>query len=317
MAQAKRSTGHAISPDIVEATERLDEQHIFTTKTLGFLIHPNIISSLSSLDRPGDDTPDLKVADIGTGTGIWLLDVAKTYPSLCDQLVGFDVTCSCFPSPGELPSNITFKIQDMHQPFPESEIGTYDIVAVRFVSSATSRVEWELTAKNLMTLLKPGGWLQWIDSCNFSLYCSVPGTSRKAGQEIWDGLEPYRLKGGHDLVIGLMMREGRASVNREEIWRGLGMVDVHEDVFSSDRLQDGPPGLEMRKMGTRNVMECFVGCLESLLGAEDPTENGWTRDKIKRLEKQAMDEIEKGVYHTLDQVCIIGRKPTGPSWTTT
>ncbi|KAK4216725.1 S-adenosyl-L-methionine-dependent methyltransferase [Rhypophila decipiens] len=312
MAQTKRSTGHAISPDIVEATERLDEQHIFTTKTLGFLIHPNIITSLSSHDGPGDDTPGLKVADIGTGTGIWLLDVAKTYPSLCGQLVGFDVTFSSFPSPGELPSNITFNVQDMHHPFPESEIGTYDIVAVRFVSSATSRVEWESTAKNLVTLLKPGGWLQWIDSCNFSLYCSVPGTSRKACQEIWDGLEPYRLKGGDDLVIGLMMREGRAGVNREDIGKGLGLVEVHEDVFSSDRLQDGPPGLEIRKMGTKNVMECFVGCLESLFGAEDLAVNGWTRDKIKGLEKQAMEEIEKGVYHTLDQVCIIGRKATGP-----
>ncbi|KAM7193029.1 hypothetical protein V8F20_008545 [Naviculisporaceae sp. PSN 640] len=305
MEQTDKLAKHGIQPEIVEVVERLDEQHIFTTKTLGFLIHPTILSSLSSRGMPSDNLAHLKIADIGTGTGIWLLDVAKTLPPTC-QLVGFDVTSSSFPPPDSLPPNVSFALQDMHQPFPESEIGSYDLVAVRFVSSATSRTEWKATIRNLMTLLKPsGGWLQWIDSCNFSLYSSVPGTSRRACQEIYDGLDPFRQS--EDLVIGLMMREGRVSVNRDEIWRDLGLVDVHEDVFSSDRLQDGP-GLRLRETGTRNVIECFTGCLQSLVSAEARDGNGWTRDKIKRLEEAAMEEIETGVYHTLDQVCIIGRK---------
>ena len=270
-------------------SDRLDEQHVFTTETLGFLVHPNIPV----------DSPNLKVADIGTGTGIWLLDVAKSLPSTC-QLTGFDASPAAFPPRRTWPPNVSFAIQDMFVPFPAAELGTYDVVAVRFISSATSRAEWARAIENLTTLLKPGGWLQWIDSCNFALYNSLAGTSRAVCQEIYDGLEPFRAKG--DLVIGLMMREP-ANVRRQDVWRNVGLVDVHEDVFSTDKLQDSE--LQLRDKGTRNIIVCFLGCLEELVGVDG---SGWTKQRIEKLKEEAMREIDSGVYHTLDQVCIIGRK---------
>jgi len=185
-------------------------------------------------------------------------------------------------------------------PFPASEIGTYDVVAVRFVSVATTRTEWARAIENLITLLKPGGWLQWIDSCNFTLYNSVAGTSRAACQEIYDGLEPFRSK--DDIVIGMMMREPK-NVRREDVFREIGLVDVHEDVFSTDRLRD--PELQLRDKGTRNVIVCFIGCLEDLVGVEG---GGWSKERIERVKGEAMREVDKGAYHTLDQVCIVGRK---------
>ncbi|KAI1130958.1 S-adenosyl-L-methionine-dependent methyltransferase [Nemania abortiva] len=272
---------------IEEIPER--KQHIFTTQTLGFLLHPNI--PLTS--------PTLKVADIGAGSGSWLLDIAKSLPSTC-ELNGFDVSSSAFPPPQTWPPNVSFRIQDMLLPFPASEIGTYDVVAVRFVSSATTRAEWARTIGDLIKLLKPGGWLQWIDSCNFALYNSVAGTSRAACQEIYDGLESFRSK--DDLVIGLMMREAK-NVRREDVFRDLGLVDVHEDVFSTDRLQD--PDLQLRDKGTRNVLACFLGCLEEFVGVEG---SGWSKERIEKVKEKAMKEVDNGVYHTLDQVCIIGRK---------
>lgn len=191
----------------------------------------------------------------------------------------------------------------MFVPFPAEEIGTYDVVAVRFVSSASTRAEWASAIENLMTLLKPGGWLQWIDSCNFALYNSVAGTSRAACQAIYDGLQPFRAK--DDVVIGLMMREPK-NIRREDVLRKLGLADVHEDVFSTDRLQD--PELRLRDVGTRNVIICFLGCLESLVEEEG---SGWSKEKIEKLKEEAMREIDQGVYHTLDQVCIVGRKVGG------
>lgn len=278
-----------IFPRGEEIPERLDEQHLIITKTLGFLIHPNI--PLIS--------PTLKIADIGTGTGIWLLDVAKSLPPTC-QFTGFDVTSSAWPPSQTLPSNVSFKIQDMALPFPASEIGTYDLVAVRFVSGATTRTEWARSIENLITLLKPGGWLQWIESCNFALYNSVPGTSRVACQEIYDGLEPFRSK--EDVVIGMFMREPK-NVKREEVFWEKGLVDVHEDVFSTDRLQD--PTLQLRDKSTRNAIVCFLGCLEDLVGVEG---SGWSKERIERVREEAMREIDNGIYHTLDQVCIVGKK---------
>ncbi|KAK3364347.1 S-adenosyl-L-methionine-dependent methyltransferase [Lasiosphaeria hispida] len=286
-----QNAGPFAHPVVEEIAERLDEQHIFTTKILGFLLHPNIPIP----------SPHAKIADIGTGTGIWLLDVAKSLPPTC-QLTGFDVTPSAFPPSHKWPPNVSFQLHDMHRPFLPSELGTYDVVAVRFVSDATPRADWAHTIKNLMTLLKPGGWLQWIDSCNFSLYNYVAGTSRAACQEIYDGLQPFRA--AEDVVIGLMMREP-GNVGREELWRKLGLVEVYEDVLSTDRLQE--PQLELRDKGTRNVIVCFLGCLESLVGVEG---SGWTKERIERVKEEAMKEVDQGVYHTLDQVCIVGKKAT-------
>ncbi|KAK4221116.1 S-adenosyl-L-methionine-dependent methyltransferase [Podospora fimiseda] len=271
---------------------RLDEQHIFTTKTLGFLLHPNIPAPSSNA----------KIADIGTGTGIWLLDLARSLPSTC-IFTGFDITPSAFPSESDaMPPNVTFRVHDTLAPFPAEERGTYDVVAARFLSSATPRTDWAATLTNLMTLLRPGGWLQWIDSCNFAVYNSVPGTSRTACREVYAGLDPLRKK---DAVIGLMMREAEDQ-RREEVLKGVGFVDVHEDVFSTDRLQEVDcPGLRAR--GTRNVMECFLGCLEGLVGTEEGSE--WTRERLEKVKVEVEKEIESGVYHTLDQVCIVGRRP--------
>jgi SAM-dependent methyltransferase len=273
----------------INLSNRLDEQHFLTTKTLGFLVHPNI--SIAS--------PTAKIADVGTGTGIWLLDVAKSLPSTC-EFTGFDVTPAAFPPPQTLPPNVSFKIQDMLLPFPASELGTYDVVATRFTSVATTRSEWARAVENLATLLKPGGWLQWIDSCNFTLYNTVAGTSRAACQEIYDALEPLRSK--DDVVIGMMMRQLK-NLRREEVFRDGGLVDVHEDVFSTDRLQDAK--LELRDKGTRNAITCFLGCLEHLI---EINVCGWSKEKIEKLKEKAMREIDNGAYHTLDQVCIVGRK---------
>lgn len=186
-------------------------------------------------------------------------------------------------------------------PFPESELGTYDIVAVRFISIATTRSEWARAIANLITLLKPNGWLQWIESCNFTLYNSLPGSRRVACQEIFNSLEPFRAK--EDVVIGMMMREP-GNVRREDVFRQAGLVDVHEDVFSTDRVQD--PKLQMRDKGTRNALVCFLGCLEGLIGEEG---SQMSKEKIDVLRENAMKEVDDGVYHTIDQVCMIGRLP--------
>lgn len=183
-------------------------------------------------------------------------------------------------------------------PFPFSELGTYDIVAIRFVSVATTRTEWAAAIKNLMMLLKPGGWLQWIDSCNFKLYNSVAGNGRKACREMYKGLSPYRAK--EDLVIGMMMQDF-GEVGREEVFSEAGLVEISEDIFSTDRLMvEG-----VREMGTKNMILCWRQYLEHLIEIEG---SGWTRERVERLCEEALGEVDAGVYHTLDQVCIVGRK---------
>lgn len=110
------------------------------------------------------------------------------------------------------------------------------------------------------------------------------GTSRAACQEISDSLGPFRAK--DDVVIGMMMREPR-NLRREDVFRGEGLTDVHEDVFSTDRLQD--PELRLRDKGTRNAIVCFLGYLQAFVDMEG---NEWNEERIEKLEENAMKELD-------------------------
>lgn len=49
-------------------SQRLDGQHFVWKKNLGFLLHPSVIASIPQ---------DARIGDVGTGTGVWLIDLAN------------------------------------------------------------------------------------------------------------------------------------------------------------------------------------------------------------------------------------------------
>ncbi|KAF2274475.1 uncharacterized protein EI97DRAFT_422071 [Westerdykella ornata] len=55
-----------------EEQKRLLERHHVWTKSIGYLLHPTVRNALPE---------DARIADIGTGTGIWLAEIAKNLPS--------------------------------------------------------------------------------------------------------------------------------------------------------------------------------------------------------------------------------------------
>jgi hypothetical protein len=83
-------------------------QHYLWKQRQGFLVHPSIPIHTGSL----------KIADIGTGTGIWLLDLASTIPS-STQLHGFDVDLSQCPPKEWLPSNVSMQLLNIYEEVPE------------------------------------------------------------------------------------------------------------------------------------------------------------------------------------------------------
>jgi SAM-dependent methyltransferase len=112
--------------------------------TGGFHIHPSIPVTL--------DTPNLRIADVGTGTGIYLIDLASMLPASA-QLHGFDISTAQFPPPEKLPKNVSLHQQDMRFPFKEEFIGTFDIVDVRLTFLGIRGDEWIEAVKNVTALL--------------------------------------------------------------------------------------------------------------------------------------------------------------------
>ena len=81
---------------------------------LGYLLHPCI--------TPHDTKP--VVCDMGTGTGLWLLDLADASPA--SSLHGFDIDISQAPPKEWLPATVTIDPLDIFESIPEHLVGKFE-----------------------------------------------------------------------------------------------------------------------------------------------------------------------------------------------
>ena len=132
------------------ATARLNLQYFLWQRILKFTIHP-------SVRLP----PAPNIADVATGTGLWMLDAAQERPNA--RLHGYDVDTTQAPAPGWLPANARIDRWDIFQDPPAQALGSYDLVHVRLLVLVLSGLDPRPVIRRLSSLLKPGGWLQWED----------------------------------------------------------------------------------------------------------------------------------------------------------
>ncbi|KAI1076814.1 S-adenosyl-L-methionine-dependent methyltransferase [Whalleya microplaca] len=156
------------------ANARLNLQ-FFLWKDGGFTLHPNIPAN----------TDNLRVAEIGVGTGIWLVDLARHLPSSA-HIDGFDVDLTQSPPKEWLPLNVSLHNVDCLAPLPEHLLGQYDIVHVQLFHLAVHNNDPAPIIRNLVRLLKPGGWISWgeIDYSNWKI------VRTEEGKDIEDNLTP-------------------------------------------------------------------------------------------------------------------------------
>ncbi|MDI1490453.1 MAG: hypothetical protein OHK93_001656 [Ramalina farinacea] len=126
-------------------------QHWMWRRQLGYLLNPAI---------PMND--DCVVADVASGTSIWLLDLARDHPKA--TLEGFDISSAQYPHPRLLPDNVHLNILDILRPIPADLRGKFDIVHVGLVVLVVENGNPSALLENLLTMLKPNGFLQWDEA---------------------------------------------------------------------------------------------------------------------------------------------------------
>lgn len=144
---------------------RLENQH-FSYKRLcnGFTLHPDLVQELKSKK---DTMREMRLMDVGCGTGIWLRDLRKDNDFLPANNVchGADFDPSCSIAANEkLPEDEKVLVlqQDVLQPFdggglPEDcgKQGTYDLVTSRLlVFALETGIGWQKAVQNMADLLR-------------------------------------------------------------------------------------------------------------------------------------------------------------------
>ncbi|PGH12877.1 hypothetical protein AJ79_03977 [Helicocarpus griseus UAMH5409] len=129
------------------------DQHSLVVQWAGGLIQPSILKE------------DIRrVADVATGAGNWLIDIAKELDNPTNVYKGFDVSPAQFPlDTTDAIGGFDFVQHNMLERFPVAYHGQFDLVNIRLVVQAVKAADVPLIVSNLKGLLRPGGYLQWQD----------------------------------------------------------------------------------------------------------------------------------------------------------
>ena len=100
---------------------------------------------------PIDSHPQ-KILDMGTGSGIWAMDMADQYPSA--EVIGVDTAAV---QPNVLPPNLYFELDDVEHEWLWAE-SSFDFIHGRELIMAIR--DWPRLVRQALGRLKPGGYLQ-------------------------------------------------------------------------------------------------------------------------------------------------------------
>lgn len=134
--------GHYVLPNDEQEQDRQDLLHHVR----------NLVLNGALLRAPLDNSIQ-RVLDIGTGTGIWAIDFADSYPSA--EVIGTDLSPI---QPSWVPPNLRFLVDDAEEPWLFSPSRPFDFIHARDLGGAIA--DWPRLLRQAHEHLKPGGWIE-------------------------------------------------------------------------------------------------------------------------------------------------------------
>ena len=250
------------------------------TRNIGYLIHPTLTPHLP---------PNAHIADLATGTALFLQRLAATNPAYTFH--GSDISPALFPPDSTLPPNITLTTLDIRQPPPAHLIQRYDLVHVRQLSAGLEATDWPAAIAHAAALVRPGGALQW-EECDFlsvrhlrgGVENSV-GAAGRMGDVFKDALRERFAHGWNCLERGM---------------RDAGLVGVEKEVVSSDRV------VGTREALTRNGLGVIEAWMRRVVGRGVALDGLNGAGNVDELARRAEEDVRRGCYVRFDVHVVWG-----------
>ncbi|OMP88818.1 hypothetical protein BK809_0005539, partial [Diplodia seriata] len=187
--------------------QRLESQH----QILRYLFEGRLF--FPPIQRP------TKILDCGYGRGNWALEMAQTYPD--SEVTAIDV----YPTnelPDDQPDNLEIEAWDLNQTLtPTYKPNEYDLIHSRLVAPGIKRDRWPRYIRDIVRLLKRGGWVQMAEFYYIIQSDSGLLTDEHALMQWSNG---YRHTMEQD-------RDPRAGRHLGQLMRTAGLSDVQEVTY--------------------------------------------------------------------------------------
>ena len=216
---------------------------------------------------------------------IWASEVAARFPDTV-RIDGFDISGDQFAPMTCCPSNLHLHVQDCFKPFSAESVGSFDLVHARFLACVVNNLNAPALLKNMVTLLKPGGYLQWFEALNLSVravHPSVDDSSTAVDQLVSYWQKPSE-NNSNDWIEKL-----------PQLYSEQGLEVVAADRFSLPQY--------LRHPWCQSLLAGMEDRAESHTSKEDehaPDQKGWMLGLMKAF--------ANGSYLDVPFICVVGKK---------
>jgi SAM-dependent methyltransferase len=226
---------------------------------------------------PIGPTPQ-RILDLGTGTGIWALDVADMYPSA--EVIGVDIAPI---QPKWTASNCQFEIDDVEETWTFKQ-NSFDFIHFRDPLYVVRN--WPKLMEQCYSHTKPGGW------CELACIYPVPMCD--------DGTMPA--DSGFKVICDkfieasyLFGTPADSPLRFASYLRDAGFIDVAEHIFKVPA-SPWPKNKRLKQIGALEMMNVVAGATAFGLRAFEKV-FGWTKDQTELVMVNFRRDVKNRHYH--------------------
>ena len=233
------------------------------------------------LPEQSDLTAIQRVLDVGCGTGSWLIETAKTYPTI-SLLVGVDISSKMIhfaqaqAQNQQVSERVAFRVMDALRglDFPDAH---FDLVNLRMGDSWLRTWDWPALLQELQRVVRPGGTIRITESDMVS-----DNSSSQAGTRFMDLVFEALYQAGHYFA------HDRSCLLNDLVpllQRG-GVQNLHTQAYKLE-FRAGTPEL-------RSLSEDAIHAFQNFL----PFLRKWTRlpEDYETLDQQMLQDMQQPDY---------------------